>query len=283
MKALADLHVHSDCSDGLNSPQELVELAERQELGGIALTDHDTLSGVHEFLEVPISSNLQRVPGVEVSTKYLDHEVHLLGYFVPFGESPIELSLRTLRESRQTRFPKMVKKLRDLGIVVDESEIQRVMKEVASPGRPHLARILIDSGVVSDIREAFTKYLASGKPAFVDREKIELIEAIGLLRESGAVPVIAHPLLIEDIDLEEFLRKLKPHGLEGVEVNYGYRKSELMDAIDGLRKMTEDLGLIVTGGSDSHGDEGHSELGSVGVPVETIDILRKASERIQKL
>ena len=281
MKALADLHVHSDRSDGLNSPQELVEMAERQELGGIALTDHDTLAGIREFLEAPISSNLQRVPGVEVSTKYLDHEVHLLGYFVPFGESPIELSLHALRKSRHTRFPKMVKKLRDLGIEIDESEIQRVMKEVPSPGRPHLARILIDSGVVRDIKEAINKYLASGKPAFVSREKIELIEAIGLLRESGAVPVIAHPLLIEGIDLQGFLRKLNSQGLEGVEVNYDYRKPELMDAIDSLRKMTEDLGLIVTGGSDSHGDEGHSEIGSVGVPVETIDILRKASERIQ--
>ncbi|MCK4568020.1 MAG: PHP domain-containing protein [Candidatus Thorarchaeota archaeon] len=281
MKALADLHVHSDRSDGLNSPQELVEIAEQLELGGIALTDHDTLAGVRDFLETPISGNLQRVPGVEVSTKYLDHDVHLLGYFVPFGESPIELSLRALRESRHTRFPKMVKKLRDLGIVVDESEIQRVLREVASPGRPHLARILIDSEVVRDIKEAFTKYLASGKPAFVGREKIELIEAIQLLRESGAVPVIAHPLLIEGIGLEGFLRKLKPHGLEGVEVNYGYRKPELMDAVEDLRKTTEDLGLIVTGGSDYHGDEGHSELGSVGVPVETIDILRKASERIR--
>ncbi len=281
MKALADLHVHSDRSDGLNSPQELVEIAEQLELGGIAITDHDTLSGVREFLEAPTSGNLQRVPGVEVSTNYLNHDVHLLGYFVPFGESAIELSLRTLRESRHTRFPKMVKKLRDLGVVIDESEVQRVLREVASPGRPHLARILIDSGVVRDIKEAFKKYLASGKPAFVGREKIELIEAIGLLRESGAVPVIAHPLLIEDIDLEGFLRKLKSQGLEGVEVNYGYRKPELMDAVDGLRTMTEDLGLIVTGGSDSHGDEGHSELGSVGVPVETIDILRKTSERIR--
>ncbi len=281
MKALADLHVHSDRSDGLNSPQELVEIAEQQELDGIALTDHDTLAGVREFMEAPISGNLQRVPGVEVGTNYLDHDVHLLGYFVPFGESAIELSLQTLRESRHARFPKMVKKLRDLGIAIDESEIQRVLREVTSPGRPHLARILIDSGVVSDIREAFTKYLASGKPAFVDREKIELIEAIGLLRESGAVPVLAHPLLIEDIDLKGFLRKLKSEGLEGVEVNYGYRKPELIDTIDDLRKMTEDLGLIVTGGSDSHGDEGHSELGSVGVPVETIDILRKVSERIR--
>jgi len=281
MKAFADLHVHSDRSDGLQSPQELVELAEQLELGGIALTDHDTLDGVREFMEAPTSGNLRRVPGVEVSTKYLDHEVHLLGYFVPFVESPIELGLQAIRKSRHTRFPKMVKKLRDLGIEIEESEIQRVLREVESPGRPHLARILIDSGVVSNIREAFTKYLATGKPGFVGREKIEIVKAIRLLRESGSVPVLAHPLLTENIELGGFLRKLKSHGLEGVEVNYGYRKPELMDKIDHLRKMTEDLALIETGGSDSHGDEGHSELGSVGVPVETIDILRKVSEKIR--
>jgi len=204
---------------------------------------------------------------------------------VPFGSSPIELALRALRESRHTRFPKIVKKLREQGIEVDESEVQKVLREVESPGRPHIARILIDSGVVSNIREAFTKYLAMGKPGFVDREKIETVQAIGLLRESresGAVPVLAHPLLIEDIELDEFIRKLKSQGLEGVEVNYGYRKPEMLDKIDHLRKVTEDLELIVTGGSDFHGDDGHYELGSVGVPVETIGILRKASERIRK-
>ncbi|MHA1862903.1 MAG: PHP domain-containing protein, partial [Candidatus Thorarchaeota archaeon] len=193
MKALADLHVHSDRSDGLQSPQELVESAEQMGLGGIALTDHDTLDGVREFIETPTSGNLQRISGVEVSTKYQDHEIHVLGYFVPFGSSPIELALRALRESRHTRFPKIVKKLREQGIEVDESEVQKVLREVESPGRPHIARILIDSGVVSNIREAFTKYLAMGKPGFVDREKIETVQAIGLLRESGAVPVLAHP------------------------------------------------------------------------------------------
>ncbi|MGY5870636.1 MAG: PHP domain-containing protein [Candidatus Thorarchaeota archaeon] len=281
MKALADLHVHSDRSDGLHSPQELVSFAEKMNLGGIALTDHDTLDGIPDFMQAPTSTDLVRVPGVEVSTKFHDHEVHILGYFVPLGESPIEQRLKAIRESRHTRFPKMVEKLKSMGIEIDESEIQKILREVESPGRPHLARILVDNGVVGNIREAFTKYLATGKPAYVGREKVEIIEAIGLLRKSGAVPVLAHPLLIEDVELKEFIQELKAHGLEGVEVNYGYRKPALMEQVDYIRKVTKELGLIATGGSDSHGDEGHYELGSVGAPVEAIESLRKISEQIR--
>jgi predicted metal-dependent phosphoesterase TrpH len=281
MKARADLHVHSDRSDGLHSPQELVELADKMGLGGIALTDHDTLDGIPDFMDASISTDLLRVSGVEVSTKYQGQEIHILGYFVPAGNSPIEERLKAIRESRQTRFPKMVQKLRELGIDVDEAEVKKVLREVESPGRPHLARILIDSGVVSDIREAFTTYLATGKPAYVGRELVEILEAIELLRESGAVPVLAHPLLIEDIDLKEFILYLKNHGLEGVEVDYGYRKESLMDRVNDVRELTGKLGLIETGGSDYHGDEGHYALGSVGASVETIDTLRRISERIR--
>lgn len=284
MKALADLHVHSDRSDGLHTPKELVGLAEKIGLGGIALTDHDTLDGIRDFMDAPTSTTILRVSGVEVSTQYQGKEVHLLGYFVPYGDSPIEQQLKAIRDSRHTRFPKMVKKLREQGIEIDESEVQRVLREVESPGRPHLARMLIDSGVVGDVREAFTKYLATGKPAYVGRKKIEIIEAIGLIRKSGAVPVLAHPLLNGDINLEEFIPELKIHGLEGVEVNYGYRKPSLMEKVESVREITKKLGLIATGGSDSHGDDGHYDLGSVGVPIETIDQLRKISERIsQKL
>ncbi|TFG34124.1 PHP domain-containing protein [Candidatus Thorarchaeota archaeon] len=282
MRARADLHVHSNCSDGIHSPSELVKLAEGLELGGIALTDHDTLEGNPEFMQAIESTDIIGVPGVEVSTEYQGQEIHLLGYFVPMGDSKIDVRLLVLRESRQQRFPKMVMKLRDLGIEVDQTEVDRVLREVESPGRPHLARILIENGDVNDIREAFTKYLATGRPAYVGREKIDLIEAIGILRDSGAVPVLAHPLLIENIDLRRFLQMLKTHGLEGVEVDYGYRKPEHLDKIDRIRKYTQELNLVATGGSDSHGDDGHYKLGSVGVPVDTIEKLRVIAERISR-
>lgn len=281
MKALVDLHVHSNHSDGLHSPQELVKHAEKMGLEGIALTDHDTLDGIREFIDAPISTDLQRVPGVEISTEYQGFNLHMLGYFVPLEESPIDIRLRTTRESRHTRFPKMVKKLRDLGIDIEDKEIEAALKEADSPGRPHLARILIEKGVVKDINEAFTKYLASGKPAYVARSKMDSIYAINLIRESGAVPVLAHPLLVKDVDLKQLLHQLKTHGLEGVEVDYGYQKPDLMDQIENVRKMAEELGLIATGGSDFHGDDGHCDLGSVCTSVETIDLLWKSCERIR--
>ena len=281
MKALADLHLHSDRSDGLYSPQELVKIAEKEGLGGIALTDHDTLDGIQEFMDAPTSTDLQRIPGVEISTEYQGSELHILGYFVPLGESPVDIRLRTTRESRHTRFPKMVKKLRDLGIEIEDEEIQKMLKDVDSPGRPHLARILIEKGIVKDINEAFAKYLASGKPAYVGRQKMDSFYAINLIRESGAVPVLAHPLLIKEINLKQLLQQLKSHGLEGVEVDYGYRKSEDMNQVENVRKIAEELGLIATGGSDFHGDDGHSSLGSVGTSLETIDRLRKACKQIR--
>ena len=281
MKALADLHLHSNRSDGLHSPHELVEFAEEKGLGGIALTDHDTLEGLEEFMNTPTMTAIRRVSGVEVSTKYNEQEVHLLGYFVKSGDTPLELKLQIIRESRQTRFPKMVGKLRAIGIEVDETAIQDVLKEVDSPGRPHLARILIESGVVKDIDEAFSKFLATGRPAYVPRPKISTIEIIGLLRNSGAVPVLAHPLLIEGVDLKQFIQLLKANGLEGVEVDYGYQKPNLSDEVESIRNITQELGLIATGGSDYHGDDGHHTLGEITVHVETIDLLRKKSEQMR--
>jgi len=280
MKALADLHLHSDRSDGLYSPQELVKFAEEKGLGGIALTDHDTLDGIQEFMNAPTTTAIQRVPGVEVSTKYDGHELHLLGYYVTAGDIPLDLKLQNIRESRLTRFPKMVDKLRSLGIEMDDKSVQKVLQEVESPGRPHLARILIENGVVEDINEAFSKFLGAGKPAYIPRMKISTIEVIGLLRDSGAVPVLAHPLMMEDVDLKQLLQLLKSHGLEGVEVDYGYRKSELLGKVESVRKLAHNLDLIATGGSDYHGDDGHYSLGEIVVPVETIDLLHKRAEQI---
>ena len=282
MKVRADLHMHSHFSDGIYSPTRLVKIAEEKGLGGMALTDHDTVEGNEEFLDAIDQSEVLGIPGVEVSAEYQEQEIHMLGYFVPLGESKIETRLKEIRESREKRFPKMVQKLRDIGIEINQEQVEKILQGVESPGRPHLARILIESGVVGDINEAFSEYLIPGKPGYVKRDLIEIIEAIELLRASGAVPVLAHPLLIEDVDLHRFLQMLKSHGLEGVEVDYGYRKQELLDKIDIVRSYTDELNLIPTGGSDSHGDNGHYELGSIGAPIETIEKLRIIAERIRR-
>jgi len=284
VRALADLHVHSNHSDGIYSPKQLVEMAIELGLGGIALTDHDTIAGDIELLAHCDERDLVCIPGVEISTEYLGYELHLLGYFVPSDSSELEETLTAFREERNTRFPKMVQRLRDLGFAIPESDVEEVMRTAASPGRPHLARILVEMGVVTSIDEAFTQYLAEGKPAYVKRKRPDITEGIRILREAGAVPVLAHPLYYTGGNLRSLLTELKSSGLLGVEVVYNYeRNSNPEDDTRQVQNAAQGLGLIETGGTDFHGDNTHSELGSMTVSIEVINQLRQAENHIRKV
>ncbi len=282
VRALVDLHLHSNHSDGIFSPKQLVEMAVEKGLGGIALTDHDTIGGDKEFISAGKGKDIVCIPGVEVSTDYRGYELHLLGYFVPIDKPELEEELIAFRDERHTRFPKMVQKLRDLGFDIPESDVQRVLRTVASPGRPHLARILVEMGTVTDIDEAFAKYLAEGRPAYVGRQKPDIFKGIERLREVGAVPVLAHPLYYNGDDLRSLLKSLRKAGLAGVEVVYNYEKGT-DPAVDTREVQTaaDGLGLIETGGSDFHGDGTHNDLGSMTVSVDAIGQLRKAAEEIK--
>ena len=282
MRALADLHVHSNHSDGIFSPRQLVEMALEKGLSGIALTDHDTVGGNKEFASAGKGKDIVCIPGVEVSTDYRGYELHLLGYFVPIDKPELEEELTAFRDERHTRFPKMVQKLRDLRFDIPESDVQRVLQTTASPGRPHLARILVEMGVVTDIDEAFAKYLAEGRPAYVGRQRPDIFKGIRGLREVGAVPVLAHPLHYSGDDLRSLLKNLKKSGLAGVEVVYEYeRGTDSAEDTRQVRTAAHGLGLIETGGSDFHGDDTHNDLGSMTVSVDVINQLREAAEELR--
>jgi len=281
VRILADLHVHSNHSDGIFSPKQLVGMALKMGLGGIALTDHDTIGGNKEFISAGKGKDIVCVPGVEISTDYRGYELHLLGYFVPIDNPELEEELAAFRDERHTRFPKMVQRLRDLGFDIPESDVQRVLRTAASPGRPHLARILVEMGVVTDIDEAFAKYLAEGKPAYVGRERPDIIKGIRRLRDVGAVPVLAHPLHYNDDDLRGVLKILKKAGLTGVEAVYDYeRGTNPAEDTRQVQAAAHGLGLIETGGTDFHGDGTHNDIGSMTVSVDVIDELSKAAEEI---
>jgi predicted metal-dependent phosphoesterase TrpH len=283
-KARADLHVHSSYSDGIHSPSRLVEMALELGLGGLALTDHDTVGGNREFLENGKEHGLECIPGVEISTDYHGYELHLLGYYVPPDSQGLEERLTAFKDERHTRFPKMVKRLRNLGIDIPEADVEKVLGTAASPGRPHLARILIDMGVVKSIDEAFDRYLAEGRPAYVRRERPDISKGITLLREVGAVPVLAHPLYYSGEDLAGLLRDLKTSGLMGVEVVYNYdRETTPEENTNKVQRAANGLGLIETGGTDFHGDNTHNLLGSMTVSIIVIDQLRRAAEEIRRL
>ncbi|MHA2431794.1 MAG: PHP domain-containing protein [Candidatus Thorarchaeota archaeon] len=276
----ADLHTHSEYSDGSDTPAVLVRKAEEIGLGGIALTDHDTLEGLKDFMDAASTANLTRVPGVEISTEHDGKEVHVLGYFVPFESEELRNRLETLSTAREVRFPKMVEKLRELGIDVRQEGVDEVLQGVESPGRPHLARLLVRMGVVKDSTEAFRLYLGDGKPAYVRKDRLGTVETVKLLRSVGAVPVIAHPLTIETSNLGGFLRHLQESGAVGVEVEYDYAPVGVVGGPENVRTAIQSLGFIETGGSDYHGDIAMARLGAATVDVGVIERLRRAAELI---
>lgn len=273
MRARADLHTHSSASDGTDSPAELVRKADAMKLGGIALTDHDSLDGIQEFLGTDASDELNRVPGLEISTEFDGVEAHILGYFVPDDFKPLNDRLEYLRAARFDRLPKIIRKLNELGIKVTLDDLNEFLDGVSSPGRPHVAQLLVKKKVVETTHEAFEKYLASGKPAFVKKERMQSIEAVKLLRAARAVPVLAHPLTIKQQNLRTFIEILSGEGLMGVEVDYDYSFMGMHRNSDEVRELIQGLDVVRTGGSDYHGAVHFTELGSVTVPVEVIDTL----------
>jgi predicted metal-dependent phosphoesterase TrpH len=275
VRARADLHTHSSASDGSDSPTELVRKADAIKLGGIALTDHDSLDGIQEFMNAEASEHLIRVPGLEISTEYDKKEVHILGYFVPLDSRPLNEELEFLRKSRHERLPKIVQKLNDLGCDVTIDELYEDLEGVASPGRPHVAQLLIKKGFVETTMEAFQKYLASDKPAYVKKARMKTLEAIKLLKSVGAAPVLAHPLTIEIQDLRSFVETLMTAGLLGIEVEYDYSFMGMNRTSDEVKKVIQGLDILHTGGSDYHGTVHYTELGSVSVPIEVIESLKR--------
>lgn len=274
VRARADLHTHSYTSDGSDSPTEIAVKADKMKLGGIALTDHDSLGGIKEFMNANVSDELIRVPGVEISAEYENREVHILGYFVPLDSRPLNDKLEFLRKARYDRLPQMVQKLVDLGLEVTIDELYEDIKGVASPGRPHVAQLLMKKGIVTTTLEAFEKYLAFDRPAYVKKERMKALDAVRLLRSVGAFPVLAHPLTVKAPDLYSFIQSLVKEGLLGVEVEYDYSFMGMNYSSNEVKEMSLDWHLLHTGGSDYHGTIHVTELGSTTVPIEVIEEMR---------
>ncbi len=247
-----DLHLHSTASDGSESPSGVVALAAAAGLGAIALTDHDNLDGVAEAREAAAVHGIEVVAGTELSVVWESSgAVHLLVYFLEPGPGPLQDRLEWLRRARSTRNERIAERLRGLGVDLSYDE---VVAEAGGGvvGRPHFAAVLAAKGHVSDIADAFDRYLAAGRPAYVDRERLDAVEAIRLARASGAVPVIAHPHTI-GISADEYrsaFRRLTGEGLGGIEAHYAEYEPAMRAH---LAELCRDLGVVATGGSDFHG------------------------------
>ena len=272
----ADLHIHSNASDGRYSPAEIVRMAANAGLTVMALTDHDTVDGLVPALAAAAEfPALTVIPGIELSTDTNSGEVHVLGYFIDYNDSEFRTSLERMRNSRSNRADKMVAKLNELGCNVDLERVKEIGGKGAL-GRAHVAQALLEKGYVSSFKEAFTKYIGHECPAYVGREKLTPSEAVKLILKANGLPVMAHPFTSTHPDI--VIRDLKQVGLVGIEVYYaGYFSAE----VEVLLNMAIKYDLVPTGGTDYHGIDANSEIniGSTDVPMENVEKLIALAKR----
>jgi hypothetical protein len=253
-----DLHIHSTASDGSQTPSEILSLAEKLNLGAIAITDHDTIEGSVEALENHIPDSLNFLTGVEISSNppiplSSSGSLHVLGYGIRTDNPELNLALSVLRKARKNRNPEILKRLENLGINISIDEIQKKVG-TGQIGRPHIAKAMLAKGVVKTINEAFEKFLGKNRPAYIDKYRIECEKAIELIRNAGGIPVLAHPGLIKTEDPEELkhlVSVLKEMGLMGIEVFYSdHTQNQSIE----FQTIALHHDLLVTGGTDFHGE-----------------------------
>ena len=276
LEPVIDLHTHSTASDGSDPPAAVVALAAAAGLSAVALTDHDTTEGLAEAREAAAGAGVRLVQGCELSCEVGEATMHLLVYFLDDGAGPLQDRLSGLQAARSDRNRRIVAVLRDHGLDVT---LEDVLEEAGggSVGRPHVAGVLLRKGYVESVQEAFDVWLAKGKPAYLDRDRLLPAEAIALAHASGAVTVLAHPTSLgyAGAALERFVAGLAEDGLDGMECEYGRYDPDLRAQ---LRMMAGRLGLAVTGGSDYHGRYKPglalgTGLGDLAVPDELLDAL----------
>lgn len=269
-----DLHTHTTASDGSFTPTEVVGMAGQAGLVAVAITDHDTTAGVAEALAAGENLPLEVVPGVELSVNHerLD-SLHILGYWIQPEHPDLAGRLADIRGGRDRRNEKILAVLAGLDCPLELSEVQQIAGgEVI--GRPHLAQAMIKHGYVQSTQEAFDRYLARGKPAYMERERMGPEEAIDRIRRAGGVAVWAHPGLIglERPDLEREIVELVKAGLSGVEAHYPEHSAKTTGL---LLDLCDRHQLAPTGGTDFHGRvKPDIQLGSLRVPAQLLEGLR---------
>ncbi|MBI1850996.1 MAG: PHP domain-containing protein [Planctomycetes bacterium] len=270
--SLVDLHTHTTASDGTLPPAKLVAEAKRAGLRVLAVTDHDTLAALDEAEAVARRKRIEFVPGVELTAYHRGHEIHLLAYWVRRG-GELEREMLRFRARRLDRMKTMIAKLRAVGLPVRESDVIR--PGMGAVGRPHLARALVRLGHARDVSDAFARLIGTRCPAYVRKYRLSMKRALRLVRESNGVSVIAHPGKRGALD--PLFAELKDLGLHGIEA---YHSSHDRASIERYVAIAKRMRLIVTGGSDFHGEavKPGITLGCVRVPLRVVGALRRAAD-----
>ena len=283
---MIDLQLHTTDSDGTWPWRRVLEECLRLKLTAFAITDHDTAVRRDEICAWAAENGATAIPGIELSTRESDQTVHLLGYFLDGPLEKLESRLTYLREGRLSRNGKIIAKLRSIGVDVAEEDVFRIAGR-GTVGRPHIARLLVEKGVVQTMQEAFDRFLCPGGAAYFPKDELPLREAIDLLHEAGAVTSVAHPGLLKrsPLDIEVSLREWRGWGLDAIEAVYPSYSPEQTAF---FHRMADKYGFLITGGSDFHGEnKPHIKIavgnGNLNVPDALLPPLLERRDEIVKI
>jgi len=269
----ADLHLHTNFSDGTYTPEELAGRARELSLAAVALTDHDTVEGCARMAAACELAGLEFIPATELTAEVDGNELHLLGYFVDTENPRLLEEMARFQRVRQNRIREMVARLNQLNIPLQADTVFAIAN-CHSPGRPHVARALVMGGFCSSLDEAFERFLKKNRPAWVPKFKISAVDAIELIHQADGLAVIAHPGLNR---ADEIIPGLLRSGLDGVEC---FHTKHTATASAHYVRMAKELGLLITGGSDCHGlNKGKPLIGTVKLPYQHVEQLKAAIAR----
>ena len=278
-----DLHIHTNYSDGVFSPDKIIDTAIDVGLNAIAITDHDNVLAYdvaqNYIRDMELKDKIEVIRGIEVNTVYNDYEVHILGYFFNPNNSDFQAMLKFQQQARIKQAKEILALLnKKEGIKVKFEDLKKLVAEGGSIGRPHIAKAIVNAGGTNNVMDAYAKYIHNDSPVYVQRKTVSPHDAVEIIYDAGGVPVIAHP---HDLDIAETLiKELMTYGLRGIEA---YHRKHSPACVEYFSSMAENLGLIVTGGSDFHTPNiinGQVILGKNFVPEWVYDKLVKEKKMI---
>ena len=247
-----DLHIHTYYSDGVFSPEKIVDTAVDVGLQAIAITDHDNVLAYDvakkHIKDKGLEDKIEIIRGIEVNTLYKNYEVHILGYFMNPENSDFQAMLKTQQQARVKQTKEILALLaKKEGIKIKFDDVKKMVAEGGSIGRPHIAKAITNAGGTTTVMDAYAKYIHDDSPVYVQRKTVSPHDAVEIIYDAGGIPVIAHP---HDIDIaESLIKELMNYGLRGIEA---YHRKHSPACVEYFSSMAEELGLIVTGGSDFH-------------------------------
>lgn len=273
MKQYVDLHLHTTCSDGKKTPEELLDIVRQKNLVAFSVTDHDSLDGYFAVKELLQPGDPELIPGVEFSVSFEGGDLHLLAYAFDPDNKTLNESLKQFQVNRNKRAQLMVERLNELGVNITFEMVEK-FAEGASIGRPHVAQAIFESGAVKEYETAFIKYIGNHKPGYVPKTNFSPQEAMKLIRDSKGVAILAHPVIENN---ERFIEMMVKCGMDGIEVYHPYHKQ---GDTDRLKSVAERFRLIVSGGSDYHGRENRfGSIGSQKVPASCLENIKKIAQK----